>query len=184
MPETETASTTPDQADETASEPTQESADRPEPKLGDAGKSALDAERKARAAAERASKDATRKLTEFEKRLKEYEDRDKSDEQKRLEAVESAKEAKAEAERERDTARRELIKHQAGIREGLPESMIARIQGDTDDEIAADAKQLAALFADRDKPRKPAPDPTLGKSSGGKSSTAEQFASAVGPLFN
>jgi hypothetical protein len=106
--------------------------------LGDAGKAALDAERKAR-------RDADRKARDLEARLKEFEDRDKSESQKAIERAEAA-------ERELPTLRQSQVRLQFAL-DKVAEldsveairafvSIADRLRGDTAEELAADAETL------------------------------------------
>jgi hypothetical protein len=84
-------------------------------------------------------------------RLREIEDAQKSEAQR-------AQEALAEAQREAETARLEALRLRVGVSAGLPPEAISRLQGSTEDEIAADAAKLAELL-------KPAAPPVAGKPS-------------------
>jgi hypothetical protein len=145
--------------------------------LGDAGKKALEAERRnARAAAK--ERDA------LAARLKEFEDRDKSEATRALERAEAAEKAAAAAE-----AR--ALRLEVASEKGLTPAQAKRLVGETREELEADADELVATF-------KPAesddPDPSesvtesldLGIRTGspqkGKS-TADLFAAAIDGSF-
>lgn len=148
--------------------------------LGEPGKAALHKEREAKKAALQKATAAEKQLAELAARVKEFEDRDKSDGERQAEAITTAKAAEAEAAAARDEALRELMRYRVGTSiEGFPPTLIGRLKGDTEDEMAADAKQLMKELGEPTKPRKPAPDPALGQTKGGGTSTADQFASAV-----
>ncbi len=179
MPESD-APTTPAAADTAGGQvnPTAEQ------ELGDGGKAALDAERKARTAAERASKEASKRIAELETRVKEFTDRDKSADDKAREARDALVREKDDAIRELELAQREVLRYRVGAAAGLTTDLIGRIQGDTEDAMTEDAKKLATLIADQGKPRKPAPDPTLGIPRDTGASTTEQFSASMSQLFS
>lgn len=109
-----------------------EAASHAQDSLGDAGKKALREERaKART--------AERQLTELQNRLKEFEDRDKTEAQKLAEAKESA-------EREAASAKQELLRYRVAADKKLPANLAARLQGSTEEEMAADADALLEIL--------------------------------------
>lgn len=99
-----------------------------EAELGEAGKKALNAERRRASQAEKQAKDLAA-------RLKEIEDKDKSEVDKLREELEAAK-------RDAETARKDALRLKVGSAKGLPEKVAARLQGDTEEEMAADADSL------------------------------------------
>lgn len=141
--------------------------------LGDAGKKAIAAERSAREAAEKALKDAN-------VRLKQLEDAGKSELEKlqtRLSEVEQTA-----AKTASDAAAKDLtiLRQQIGIKQGLPESLIQRLQGDTEESILADATALKGLIPDSGKPAFPKADPSQGVGgSRGAATPAQQFAEVL-----
>lgn len=76
---------------------------------------------------------------EARRRLDELEAEGKSEVQKLTDANSSL-------QTERDKAVQELARWKVGIAAGLPADVIGRIQGSTEDEMAADAKSLAELL--------------------------------------
>lgn len=116
--------------------PTDPPADPPNGDLGDAGKRALEAERKARRDAEKAQKT-------LEDRLKEYEDRDKTDLEKAQAAAQeaAARAAKAEAESLRLRIASEF---------GIPADLQKLLVGSNEDELRASGELLKPLVAARD----------------------------------
>lgn len=120
-----------------------------ETQLGDAGKKALDEERKAR-------RDAEARLKELEplaKRAKELEDAQKSDTEKLNEKLTLAEGKGREAET--NLLRLEVALDQApeGMSLAQLRKLAGRIQGSTREEMEADA---AELFEDFSGPKKPA----------------------------
>lgn len=116
--------------------------------LGDGGKKALEAERKARKAAEKDAKDLAA-------RLKEIEDKDKSDGDKLREELEAEKKARAAAESR-------VMRLEVAIDKGLDDdrakrlvSQSKRLQGDTREELEADADDFFSSFATEDKGKPP-----------------------------
>lgn len=107
-------------------------AEQPTDELGDAGKKALDAERKnARAAA--------RERDALAARLKEFEDRDKTDQQKLAERAEAAE------KRATDLESRSL-RLEVAFEKGLTPAQAKRLVGTTRDELEADADEVLRDF--------------------------------------
>lgn len=136
------------------------------PELGDAGKKALDSERTARKDAEKRAKAADARVAEVEAEL-----------EKARAAAEEA--AKAKSALERENTVREVI-----AEAGLPAEVADFLgEGDRDAlvERAEQFKEIAeAMFA----ARRPQPVPEVGQVSVPRRSTGDQFAQAIGPLFN
>jgi hypothetical protein len=140
-------------ADDPSNEPEPATDPDPEPQndpaasdpegLGDAGKRALDAERKAR-------RDAEARLKELEPvaaKAKELEDAQKTEQQKLAEALEAAK---AEGSTSKTRLQRLEVALDAAP-EGMPVAKIRklaqRLTGTTPEELEADAKELFAEFS-------------------------------------
>lgn len=88
------------------------------------------------------------------KRLAELEEQDKTEVQRLTDASQAAQDRA-------DKAERELLRLRVASRKGLTEAQAKRLQGDTEDELEADAEELLASFtpAEGDKPdlsRRPA----------------------------
>jgi cell division septum initiation protein DivIVA len=145
--------------------------------LGDAGKKALDAERREKRAAEKRAAD-------LEARLKEFEDRDKTETTRAVERAEAAEKAAAAAE-----AR--ALRLEVASEKGLTPAHAKRLVGETREELESDADELLDTF----KPTAASDDDTtesvtesldLGIRSGspkkGKS-TADLFAAAIDGSF-
>ncbi|HHU10579.1 MAG TPA: DUF4355 domain-containing protein [Intrasporangiaceae bacterium] len=141
----------------TPAEPTTSAATAPDD-LGDAGKKALEAERRARTAAEREAKELRTRLEEHEAA--------------QLSELERAK-------KEADTYKAELLAVQSAnlrqriaLEKGLPLNLVDRLRGDTEQDIAADADALMALV---NAPRTPSPDPTQGPQGGAPTTPEQEF---------
>lgn len=106
-------------------------ADRPDG-LGDAGKKALDAERKAR-------REAEASLKQLEAKLADIEDADKTELQKALDRA-----TKAESDAAKASARAD--RYQVALSKGLTATQAKRLVGDTVEELEADADDLVADF--------------------------------------
>jgi hypothetical protein len=120
--------------EETATAPETPDASRAQPDegLGDAGKKALQEERRKARAAEK-------QLTELQKRLQEFEDRDKTEAQKLAERAAAAEKSAADAQTE-------LMRYRVAADKKLPAELAARLRGSTPEEMAADADELLALL--------------------------------------
>jgi hypothetical protein len=123
-PMSDTESITPDQDVNATVEQPEEKVDD----LGDPGKKALDAERTARKAAEKSMKDLAAKVKAFE-------DAQKSDADKASERI---------ADLEKQAAK--ALRYEAAESAGLPLKLAARLQGDSLDDMIADAKALKELI--------------------------------------
>ena len=143
--------------------------------LGEAGKKALEAERRnARAAAK--ERDA------LAAKLKEFEDRDKSETDKAAERAAAAE--KRVAELEAHAARLEVA-----FENGLTPAQAKRLVGSTREELEADAKELLATFkpAESDSSTDKVTDSldlgVRGAAPKKGDSTADQFAAAIEGSF-
>lgn len=145
--------------------------------LGDAGKKALDAERREKRAAEK-------RAAELEARLKEFEDRDKTESTRAIERAEAAEKAAAAAE-----AR--ALRLEIASEKGLTPAQAKRLVGESREELEADADELLETFkplstSDDDPAESVTDSLDLGIRSGspkkGKS-TADLFAAAIDGSF-
>lgn len=100
--------------------------------LGDAGKKALDAERREKRAAEKRAAD-------LEARLKEFEDRDKTESTRAVERAEAAEKALAAAESR-------ALRLEVASEKGLTPAQAKRLVGETREELEADASELLDTF--------------------------------------
>lgn len=100
--------------------------------LGDAGKKALEAER-------RTAKAATRERDALATRLKEFEDRDKSELERAAERIEAAEKRATDLE-----AR--ALRLEVASEAGLTAVQAKRLVGATREELKADAKELLETF--------------------------------------
>lgn len=122
--------------------------------LGEKGKKALSAERRRATLAEKALKEAQAKL-------KEIEDAGKSE-------TDKLREEAATAKREAEDAKRTVLRSEVGAAKELPRDLWSRIQGDTQEDMEADADRLLAVI----KPGKPSGD--AGGGSRGKPPSTEK----------
>lgn len=108
----------------------------------------------------RALSKANREAASHRKRLSEFEDRDKTDQQR-------ATERAAEAEKRAQLAETKLMRLEVAARKGLPAELAARLQGDTEEDLEADADALAKLIGDKGE-KKPTGrrDPDQGRGNG------------------
>lgn len=108
------------------------------PDLGEAGKKALDAERTARRAAEKQSRDLAAQL-------KTLSDSGKTE----MERVTARLDA---AEKHAADSAQEAMRLRVGAEHKLPKEITARLRGDTEEEMTADAAVLAELVRQRARP--------------------------------
>jgi hypothetical protein len=125
-------------ADEaTQQDPTQpDTTDKPDQSatdnLGDAGKKALDAERREKRAAEKRAND-------LEARLREFEDRDKTEAQKLADRADAAEKRALDLETR-------ALRLEVAAEKGLTPAQAKRLVGVTREELEADAEELVATF--------------------------------------
>lgn len=105
--------------------------------------------RKERAAA----RQATRERDTLAARLKEIEDRDKTEAERNREAAETAT-------KERDEARSQLIRERVARRLQVPDALVDRLRGGTEEALEEDAKSLlGAITAREPNSKRPAGPP-------------------------
>lgn len=133
-----------------------------EPELGDAGKRAIAAERTRADAAERQVRSLQGQIDTLQGQVAE------------LESTNTSLASDVESKN------KEITRLNVGIDKKLPKSLIARLQGDDEDTLAADADALLEFLPADAKPALPKADPSQGpKADVGKTSTAQQFADSV-----
>ena len=125
--------------------------------LGDAGKRALEAERKARAAAEKRAREAEAKVKEAEDaaeaKVKEAEDADKSE-------VERLQSQVAELTKTAEAATARADRFEVAVAKGLSLAQARRLVGSTKEELEADADAMRSELGIGDEPKgKPAGRP-------------------------
>jgi len=118
--------------------------------LGEGGHKALAAERKARTTAERQAKAAQTRLDELSAKLQQIEDRDKTETQKLTDRATAAEQAAA-------TAQTELLRYRVAADKKLPASLASRLNGATEEEMAADADALLEVLGSQ-QPKAPSFD--------------------------
>jgi len=119
-----------------------------------------------RAALAKANKDAERHRL----RLKEVDDA-------KLSEIEKAQRDAAEAAQELAALRRDTLRQKVALDTGLPAKWVARLHGDSEDELKADA---ASILADLNKPRTPAPDASQGPRTNALSEDDQLYESIYG----
>lgn len=111
------------------------------------------------------------------RRLAEIEDAQKSEAQKAAERI-------ALLEKETQAARAEAMRFKVATKFGISDEDADLFLTASDEEtLTKQAERLAARQEDAGKPRQPRPDRNQGRQSGGSTSTADQFAAAVGALL-
>lgn len=126
----EESTSTPEGSEGAATAPETPETDRSEPEtgLGEAGKKALQEER-------RKARTAEKQLGELQRKLQEFEDRDKTEAQKLAERATAA-------ERNAADAQGRLLRYEVAAAKNLPPTLAVRLQGSTKDELEADADTL------------------------------------------
>lgn len=140
--------------------------DTPTDDLGDAGKKALDIERKAR-------RDAERQLKSAEARLKEIEDRDKSEAQKANERAEAAEAALAAKEAE-------TLRLTVASKHGITGDYLDLLSGADEAELEAKAQKVASLIESQQQASRKGPViPTQGDTPNNATGGETEFARAL-----
>lgn len=121
----------------------------------------------------KALREANKEAEKLRLKLKEYEDRDKTEAEKAAEALQ-------ELALERDGAVSELARMRAALKYGLSTDDLDLLGSGPAEDIEARAKRLADRLAESGSPRKPQPDPSQGRRTPSGTSTADQFAAALG----
>lgn len=137
--------------------------------LGDAGKAALAAERKRANDAEKLAREAQARITELE-------EKDATELEKATRRIKELEEANQTLTTDVATREKTILRLNTGIDEGLPKNLIARLQGDDEDTIKADAASLRELIPDNTPNPFPKADPSQGPKGAGKTSNADLFA--------
>lgn len=137
--------------------------------LGDAGKQALVAERKRADDAEKALKAASVKLQQIE-------DADKTELEKAQSRIKELEEANSTLTVDLSDRDKTILRLNTGIDEGLPKNLIARLQGEDEESIKADAVSLRELVPDSAPSPFPKADPSQGPKGAGKTNNADLFA--------
>lgn len=125
-------------ADDDKGTPKDEPKDEPKD-LGDAGKKALDEERKAR-------REAEKQLNAMQNRVKELEDKDKSESEKLAGRV-------AELEKELGAARGSAMRLEVALDKGLTKAQAKRLVGESAEDLIADADELLTSFKPSEEPK-------------------------------
>jgi hypothetical protein len=131
--------------------------DPPSDDLGDAGKKALEAERKAR-------RDADQRAKELEAQLKEITDKDKSE-------VEKLREENAELTKKLADADTRSERLEVAMTKGLTAAQAKRLVGTTKEELEADADEILEAFPAKDGATPPPPSRRPSELRGGSDPT-------------
>lgn len=128
--------------------------------LGEKGREALKRERDARKTAEKERNDLAKRIADIEKAQK---DRDDADAKAKGEWEKVATERQQELDQlKADLAARDLNDRKTAIAKaaGLPDDLATRLQGETDEELEADAKGMAKLLRVQEAPENDAGERT------------------------
>jgi hypothetical protein len=94
-----------------------------------------------------------------------------------LSEIEKAKRDAEEATQELTKLRTASLRQSVALEAGLPAKWVARLHGDTEEELRADALEI---LADLNKPRKPAPDASQGPRANALSDDEQLYESIYG----
>lgn len=95
----------------------------------------------------------------------------------KLSEIEKAQRDAAEATQELTKLRTASLRQTVALDAGLPAKWVARLHGDTEEELRADALEI---LADLNKPRKPAPDTSQGPRTNGLTEDEQLYESIYG----
>jgi hypothetical protein len=107
---------------------------------------------------------------------REYEQAQKPEQERQAEKL-------AQAEADAAAAKATLLKYEVASTKGIPSEAMQLLTGSTKEELEAAADTLLGLIADQSKPKTPRPDQNQGKPAAGGTSTADQFAAALGNIL-
>ena len=113
--------------------------------LGEAGKKALEAERK--------------RANALEKQLKQFQAEREQAEAAKLSDLERAQKAAQEAAAQLAEYQKTAIRQKVALEKGIPANLVDRLRGDDEESFSVDADALLALL---NKPTTPRPDPSQG----------------------
>lgn len=124
-----------------------------------------------------AQKDEIKALKARASKLDEIEDAQKTEAQRAAERIAALESAAA-------TAKAEALRFKVASKHGISdEDADLFLTGSDEETLTKQAERLAARYEDAGRPRQPKPDRNQGRQSGGPTSTADQFAAAVGDLI-
>lgn len=103
-------------------------------------------------------------------RLKEVDDA-------KLSEIEKAQRDAAESAQELTNLRRDSLRQKVALDAGLPAKWVSRLQGDSEEDLVADA---TSILADLNKPRTPAPDASQGARTAALSADDQLYESIYG----
>lgn len=135
--------------------------------LGEGGKRALDAEREANKSLKKELHDALAKISAFE-------DAQRTDEEKQQHRIKQLEEQLTAAQAERQAIEHRLLANEVAAEFNLPATLSGRLQGETREELVADARALAEMV-NLNGPRKPAPVPEAGRVGNANQSSEQTF---------
>jgi vacuolar-type H+-ATPase subunit I/STV1 len=145
--------TTPDGPDTETADTSQEAPGAPETAQGEQGDPKTRKGDKDAVLADLAKE--RRERQKLQNELKKLQERDLSE-------LEKAQRQAADATKQLEELQRESLRQRVALKAGIPAEHIHRLQGSTEDELAADAAELAKLLT----PKAPRPDPTQGSRAG------------------
>lgn len=135
--------------------------EKPAAEMGDAGKKALDKERRAR-------RDAERKARELEERLTAIEDKDKTDAERFAAKLADAEDRAARAESK-------ALRLEVAQSKGLTAAQAKRLVGDTQEELEADADEILEAFPAAGATPPPSKDPVTDLRGGSDPTTGDDI---------
>lgn len=107
---------------------------------------------------------------------REYEQAQKPEQERQAEKL-------AQAEADAANAKATLLRYEVATEKGIPSEAIKLLTGSTKEELETAADTLLGLIADQSKPKAPRPDQLQGKPATAGSTTADQFAAALGNIL-
>lgn len=128
---------------------------------------------------EKRAKQNMARISELEPKAKQFETLEAASKSE----LERAQEQAQALQQELASTQRQALVASVALDKGLPANLARRLQGDTRDDLEADADDLLAQFPQQSssEPRAPRVDPSQGSSSNGRTATdpAQQFASII-----
>lgn len=112
--------------------------------------------------AERKAKNKTEEAERHFKKLSKFEEEEKKRQEAAMSDLEKAQKKSADLEAENHRLKVDTLKQSVAAKVGLPESLALRLQGETKEEIEADAKEILETLPKKNAPQLDATNPNNG----------------------
>lgn len=135
---------------------------KPEEKVAEATPETVESLKAKLEEAERKAKNKTEEAERHYKKLSKFEEEEKKRQEAAMSDLEKAQKKAAELEAENHRLKVDTLKQSVAAKLGLPESLALRLQGETKEEIEADAKEILETLPKKNAPQIDATNPNGG----------------------